>query len=324
MKLETRGTGVLLPELRIALDTQAPGYTSVVSHAHGDHIPWEAEEAWASPESCDIMAIRKPDLRAHPIPWRERTRVGNVWITLRPAGHILGSALVHLEAPSGETLLYTGDTKIRDSLTAVPAEFTEADVLVLESTFGLPVYRFPPAEEVHARMAAFAREAITAGEVPVFLGYALGKAQEILAVLRDAGVPTVAHGAVYTMCQVYERHGVVFPTTRAYAPGNLAGAALVVPPSFRSHPMVTRLKESVAYCSGWALLSRSRVQKDADILVPLSDHADFPGLCEIVQRVRPRRVLTNHGYADVFAHLLRKQGHDAQPLAVGHTEEDAA
>ena len=324
VKVETRGAGVLLPELRLALDAHAPGYDSIVSHAHGDHIPWEATRAWSSAESADLLALRKPDLAVETLPWREPTRVGPARVTLHPSGHVLGGALVHVEAPDGETLLYTGDTKTRASLTAPPAEFVEADGLVVESTFGLPVFRFPPRDEVAAQMARFARETLAAGETPVFLGYALGKAQEILACLTEAGIPTVAHGAAWNLCQAYERHGYAFPTTRPYAPGNVAGAALVVPPSFRGHPMVTRLKERTAYCSGWALLSKSRVQMDADCLVPLSDHADFPELLDIVARVQPKRILTNHGYADVLAHLLRKDGHDAQPLAVGHVEEDAA
>lgn len=322
--MTTLGNGLLLPELKLALDTSAPGYASIMSHAHGDHIPWEAREAWMSPESADLVAMRKPDLRPHALPWREPARVGAARVTLRPAGHILGSATVHIEAPDGETLLYTGDTKLRASLTAEPAEYAPADVLVIESTFGLPIFRFPPYEQLHERMTRFARETLAAGEVPVFLGYALGKAQEIVAVLDAAGIPVVAHGAVWNVCETYRRHGYAWRNVRPYAPGTVEGAALVVPPSFRGHPMVTKLKERVAYCSGWALLSKSRVQVDADCLVPLSDHADHPDLLDIVRQVGARRVLANHGYADVFAHVLRKQGLDAQPLLVGHTEEDTA
>lgn len=323
MKVGTLGRGVLLPELKLALDTWAPGYDSVVSHAHGDHIPWEAKHAYATPETADIMALRAPHIRVTHVPWRERTRVGRAHVTFSPAGHILGSALTLIEAPDGSTLLYTADTKVRRSLTTPEAEFPAADALIVESTFGLPIYRFPDYGELGDRMAAWARETLDAGEVPVFLGYALGKSQEILAALDRRGVPTVAHGAVWNMSSVYQRHGVRFEKTRPYAPGQVEGAALVVPDSFREHPMVLKLDHRIAYCSGWALLSRSRTQHDADALFPLSDHADFEGLLEIVRRVRPEKVYTNHGYADVLAHLLRKGGHDAQPLHVGHTEEDA-
>lgn len=325
MKVETLGRGVLLPELKLALDTSAPGFRSLVSHAHGDHIPWDATRAWATRETADLMAIRAPAIRVEELPWREATRVGSAKVTPFPAGHILGSACLLIEAPDGETLLYTGDTKTRASRTATLAEHPRADVLVVESTFGLPIYRFPDYDALAERMASFARESLAEGEVPVFLGYALGKSQEILAILHERGVPTIAHGAVWNMCQVYERHGIAFPTTRPYAPGDVKDAALVVPGSFRGHPMVLKLRHRIGYCSGWALLSKSRVQLDADALFPLSDHADFPGILEIVERVAPRKVYANHGYSDVLAHLLRKQGLDATPLSVGHvdTEDDA-
>lgn len=324
VKVETLGRGVLLPELKLALDTSGPGLESVVSHAHGDHIPWHATHAYATPETTDLIAVRKPDLEVTRVPWREPTRVGRARITFYPAGHILGSALTLIEAPGGETLLYTGDTKTRESLTAPTAEFPEADNLIVESTFGLPIFRFPEHGAIAAQMGRFARETLAEGAIPVFLGYSLGKSQEILAILHAQGVPTVAHGAVWNMCRMYEQNGCAFPTTRPYAPGTVKDAALVVPGSFRDHPMVSKLDARIAYVSGWALLPRSRVQHDADELVPLSDHADFPGLLDIVARVKPKRIYCNHGYADVFSHVLTKMGHRAAPLSVGHLDEDTS
>ncbi|HUR70243.1 MAG TPA: hypothetical protein VM370_13445 [Candidatus Thermoplasmatota archaeon] len=323
MKVDTVGRGVLLPELKLALDTSAPGYASVVSHAHGDHIPWEARHAYASPETCHLMGIRAPFVQTTAIPWREPVRIGDAKVTLLPAGHILGSALTLIEAPDGKTLLYTADTKVRHSLTTPEAEFVEADELILESTFGLPIYRFPDYAELGDAMAAWARSVLADGAIPVFLGYALGKSQEILAALDRRGVPTVAHGAVWNMCQAYERFGIHFAQTKAYVAGHVKNAALVVPGSFQEHPMVLKLDHRIAYCSGWARLSKSRVQLDADMLFPLSDHADFPGLLEIVSRVKPKRAYTNHGYSDVLAHVLNKAGVPSAPLLVGHGEEDA-
>ena len=324
MKVETRGRGVLLPELKLALDTSAPGYRSLVSHAHGDHIPWDAREADCTPETADLLAIRKPDLATTRRAFGETFNAGKAKVTFHPAGHILGSALTLIEAPDGETLLYTGDTKTREPVTTRAASYPRADVLVVESTFGLPIYRFPETEVLQEKAAAFARAALDKGEVPVFLGYALGKSQEILGILTRAGIPTIAHGAVWSMCSVYEKHGVAFPLTRPYAAGDTEGAALVVPGSAADSPMITKLDHRIAYCSGWARLQSARTQMDADLLLPLSDHADYPGLCEIVERVAAKKVYANHGYADVFAHLLRKQGHDASPLLVGHVEEEDA
>lgn len=317
----------MLPELKLALDTDPPaGYDVVVSHAHGDHIPWLASRAFSSPETADLLAIRAPQIRVTPLAWRAPTRVGSAGarVTLFPAGHILGSALTLVETPGGATLLYTGDTKTRPSKTCPTAEFPRADELIVESTFGLPIYKFPPLEDLQRSAGAWARDVLAQGEVPVFLGYALGKAQEICKMLNDEGVDVAAHGAVWNMCQAYERRGVSFPRTRAYEAGAVEGCALVVPDSAREHPMVLKLDHQIAYCSGWARLSKSRVQLDADLLLPLSDHADHEGLLDIVERVAPRKVYANHGYADVFAHMLRKRGVDAAALVVGHAESEDA
>jgi Cft2 family RNA processing exonuclease len=318
----TRGQGLLLPELRLALDAHAPGYDCLVSHAHGDHIPWEAAHAYASPETADLLALRHPSLRVTPIAWGEVVRIGGARVSLHPAGHILGSAAIRVEAPDGDSLLYTGDTNTQVPFTCPPAELPAADTLVVESTFGLPIFRFPPRAEVAARAVAFARETLDAGATPVFLGYALGKAQELTKLLGDAGVPVAVHGAAWRMAEAYRARGVTFPRARPYVRGETEGAALVVPASFRNHAMVTSLDARVAYASGWALLSRSRAQMDADLLLPLSDHADHPGLLDIVDRVGARKVFANHGSADVFAHLLRRRGLDAYALDVGHVDED--
>ena len=102
----------------------------------------------------------------------------NFSVRLHPAGHILGSAMVHVTRhQDGATLLYTGDFKLRDSLTCERAEPVRADTLVMETTFGLPRFRFPPRDEVIADVHRYIFETLDAGKVPVLLGYSLGKAQ---------------------------------------------------------------------------------------------------------------------------------------------------
>ncbi len=322
VQVTTLGAGILVPRLKLALDSATPNYATLISHAHADHIPWDATHAYASPETCDLLALRRPELATTPLPWREPTRIGDARVTLYPAGHVLGSALTLIEAASGETLLYTGDTKPRAGFTCPRAEYPRADALVVESTFALPIFRFPPLEEIAARAVAFARSTLDEGVTPVFTGYALGKSQEIAAILLRGGIGVVAHGAVWNVAQVYERNGLHFDRMRPYAAGRLDGAALIVPGSFRDHPMITKRVHRLAYSSGWAMLSKSRIQHDADILLPISDHADHPGLLEIVNAVGAKRVFCNHGYSDVFAHLLRKRGFQASSLSVGHLAED--
>lgn len=325
--MEAGRRGVLLPDARIALDTHEPGHVSLCSHAHSDHIPYRAPLAHATPATADILAHRAPDLRVERHAYGEEFTVNGARVTFLPAGHVLGSALTRVEL-DGEVLLYTADFKIREPLTCAPCargDDVRADVLVIESTFGLPVYQFPDTRAAQRKGVEFAMEVIDEGGVPVFLGYNLGKAHEIIRMLGEDGVPVMAHGAAWNLADVYTAHGVDFPNARAYAKGDVAGHALVAPPSARASPMVTKLKDArVAYCSGWAALEPRRVQMDADLLLPLSDHCDFPDLCKFVEEVRASRVYANHGYSDVLCHILGKRGVDAHALHAGDFHEEEA
>jgi Cft2 family RNA processing exonuclease len=157
------------------------------------------------------------------------------------------------------------------------------------------------------------------GETPVLLAYALGKAQEIALILGDARIPTVLHGAAWKLLPEYEAAGFSFPLSRAYESGPpVAGEALLVPPRCARTPIVQKLKRRrVVYLSGWAVRAASRADFDADVLIPFSDHADFPELLAHIGRVAPERVVTHHGYARDFARILQGRGVEAQALSAG-------
>jgi DNA ligase-1 len=73
-------------------------------------------------------------------------------------------------------------------------------------------------------------------------------------------------------------------------------------------------RRRIVYLSGWAAREASRADFDADVLIPWSDHADFPGLLRHVSDVSPRRVVTMHGYSRDFARILANRGVTAEPL----------
>lgn len=327
MRVAVRPEGLFLPDLDLYLDPAAEVGSAVLSHAHADHARARATRNHATAETAAIARLRlgEADYVAHRYdepfevvgPDGARGRV-----TLLPSGHVLGAALVLIEL-DGERLLYTGDVKLHASRTCPPAKLPEADLLITEATFGLPVFRFPAVAELEARIIAEARAALEAGEVPVFLGYALGKGPEIAKILGDAGIPVMLHGAVHRIAEVYREFGVALGDALPYERGQVAGRALIVPPSVRSHPMLAALKRKrVVAVTGWALLDASYDRHRADVLVPLSDHADFDELLEIVRRTGTTRVLTTHGFAEPFAHLLAQRGIAAEALALLHGDEE--
>lgn len=316
--LQVRPEGLYAPAFDAYLDPKEPTPRAILSHAHSDHAVAGLGEIWATPETIAFYRRRHPEWNgvARELPRGETAESGATRLSLFPAGHVLGSAQVRFETGS-QSLLYTGDFRRRPAATAAAIETPASDVLLMETTFGLPVFRFPPRERVAERLIASCRAALEKGETPVLLAYALGKSQEAAAILGAAGIPTVFHGAAWKLLPVYSAAGFSFPLGRAYADGPPGpGEALIVPPSCVRTPVIEKIrKRRVIYLSGWALRSASRADTDADVLLPMSDHADFHELLAHVDEVRPRNVLTMHGYARDFARILSNRGVEAVPLA---------
>src|SRR5256714_3071227 len=234
---------------------------------------------------------------------------------LLPAGHIFGSAQCFLFA-GNETLLYTGDFKLRPVRSAEPAEWRKADTLIMEPTFGLSRYRFPPTEQVINQIIAFCQETIDDGGVPVLLGYSLGKAQEILCSLDGAGLTPMLHGSVFQMTRIYEQFGQSFCKYVRYNKNDVAGKVLICPPSAGHSAMVENIpRKRVAMISGWAVDPNAIYRYQVDAAFPLSDHADYNDLIRYVDLVKPKRVLTLHGFAAEFARDLRERGLEAWALS---------
>jgi Cft2 family RNA processing exonuclease len=326
--LESRPEGLWAAAFDAYLDPPAPVSRAILTHAHADHAAAGHGEIWCTPETTRIYRRRNPDWAGgvRELPYGEETGRDGVTLRLVPAGHVLGSAQLYFEG-GGRSLLYTGDFKRATGRTAVPAESPGADVLLTETTFGLPVFRFPQRETLEARLVEACRDAIAAQLTPVVLAYAFGKAQEVATVLTEAGIPTVLHGAAWKLLPDYEAAGLSFPLSRPYEQGPpAAGEVLVAPPSCARTPMVRNLKRRrIVYCSGWALRAASRADYDADVLLPLSDHADFEELLRHVADVGSRRVITLHGFAHDFARILRAHGLESMPLpaAAERRAEDA-
>ncbi|PAW66382.1 MAG: hypothetical protein B9S38_13770 [Verrucomicrobiia bacterium Tous-C4TDCM] len=331
--------GLHLPELDLWLDPWDAKPWAFVSHAHADHFA-RHESALCSTVTASLIRSRYSlaEARLDPVPFSAAIERNGHRLRLLPAGHIAGSAMLHVTRISdGATLLYTGDFKVRKSRTAEPVVFQQADLLILETTFGLPHYSFPPPLEIESAVLRFVHDAFADGEVPVLLGYSLGKAQEALALLHEHGIPALLHPSVAEMTRACREAGVrglpeplilgeapdASSSTIYHPPSKIpAGHAVIAPPNaVRSKLLRAIPKRRVAMLSGWALTPGASYRYRVDEAIPLSDHADHPGLLECVQRVRPKKILTVHGSTREFAAELRQRGHDAWS-AMGNDQLD--
>ena len=306
------------------LDARQPRDCSFVSHAHSDHICTH-KRSIASKATARLMNHRLEG--GCPTDQTFEYDVTHAFddetsFKLLPAGHVLGSAMLHLTRPEG-TLLDTGDFKLRASRTVESARPEPADYLVTECTYGLSQFRFPPPAQVAAQLVELCQNALRDNRQPIVMGYSLGKSQEIVRILSDAGLNVTLHGAPHAMCGIYEQFGVTLGRYRRYNYSDFVGetaldlrerGVLVAPPYVARTTFVTRFNNPCRIVmTGWALLPNAIYRYGVDHALPLSDHADFDELIELVEVVRPRRVFAHHGYRREFVQALRARGIDAEP-----------
>jgi Cft2 family RNA processing exonuclease len=312
MEVSFTPEGIYLPALDLWLDPEGDRPTAFISHGHADHATGRHGVAICTPVTAEIHRLRNgQETGQKAVPFRETFEHRGARLTLYPAGHILGAAQLLVEL-GGERLVYTGDLKLDPALCADAAEIVPCDHLIIESTFGLPMFRFLSADETRRRIVATARALLNAGEIPVFLGYPLGRGQEIVEVLRTADVPVAAHGAVARYLDVYARHTGREFDAEPYERDAIEGHAIVGPSSFGRQISRSVKKSRVIAVSGWALLDSARARYGADVLISYSDHASFPELMKYVEGCGTRKVDVVHGFTEAFAEILRQKGFEAR------------
>lgn len=290
--------GILLPQLNIGLDYSGSEARHVfVSHGHSDHIPRKVNgSVYATPPTAHFMKLRGVGYEITKLPFKEPLETKKAKITLFPAGHILGSAMTFVESEYGN-LLYTGDYRTPPSPATEGFELPDKpiDQFITEATFSLPVYKWKSYEELGREITGFATSTLNDGYTPVFLAYNLGKAQEIMFLLKDLGHPVQIHGAGYKLCEVYENSGFHLGNYQAYNRDMCEGNILICPSSAINNDFASTVKKKrIAYCSGWAAMEQRRAQLTVDKLIPISDHLDFFELIELCEHIQPKKVYITH------------------------------
>ncbi len=310
--------GVHLSDVDLWLDPHHAKASAFVSHAHADHVAPHAASICSTTTKLLVEKRfgKRGELTGYD--FGEAFPVGNLSAVLIPAGHILGSAQIHLERDDGASLLYTGDFKLRQGVAATAAEAKKADTLIMETTFGLPKYRLPPSEQVMEDIVRFVREALEDRATPMLGAYSLGKAQEVLIALgqRAPELQFLLHSSAARMTNIYGELGYKLPPWQVLEAGSrLEGQVVIAPPNAIRSQQLRKVKNRVtAMISGWGIDPGAKFRYQVDQVFPLSDHADYDGLVRYVEMIEPKRVLTLHGFADEFAADLRARGWEAWSL----------
>ncbi len=322
-----RPEGLYCPAGDFFIDPWRPVARALVTHAHSDHARRGHEAYLCAEPGASLLRARLGDIVLQSVAYGERLRCKDAWVSFHPAGHVLGSAQIRIEV-DGDVCVVSGDYKLEPDPTCAGFEPVPCRTFISESTFGLPIYRWLPADQLLADVNRWWQGNTERGRTSLLLCYALGKAQRLLAGL-DTGIgPVLIHGAMANLNDIYRAEGIALPPTRLATEvsekSDLMRAIVLAPPSAAGSPWARRFVDpSLGFASGWMQIRGARRQRRVEQGFPISDHADWPGLLEAIDGTGAERVLITHGRGDALVRYLNERGVQAQTMNLDYGDEDA-
>ena len=313
------------------IDPTRPVERALITHAHSDHARAGHGAVLATQETLDLMRLRYGENFAgatQAIGYGESVKLDAVTATFHPAGHVLGSAQIAVEA-DGLRIVASGDYKNVADPTCAPFELVPCDVFITEATFALPVFRHGnPGGEIAKLLRSVS---VFPDRAHLVGAYSLGKAQRLIALLRKAGYdsPVYLHGAMEKITRYYESRGVTLGElrlARGATKPTLAGTITICPPSALNDLWTRRFPEPLnAFASGWMRVRARARQQGVALPLVISDHADWDGLTATIAATGASEIWVTHGQEDALVHWCGTRGLGARPLdIVGYGEEDDA
>jgi len=321
-----------IDQINAYIDPMVPRDLAIITHGHADHARFGHKKVIATPETIAIMKARYGENCAEEfqsLPLRKTIQIGDIKISLYPAGHVLGSAQVLLD--DGKTrIVVTGDYKRGHDSTCEDYEIVPCDVLVTEATFGLPVFQHPPAEQEIQKLIQSVNDNPTRAHL--IGAYALGKGQRVIKLLREAGYnkPIYLHGAQRKLCDLYQNYGIdlgILENVGHRNKAEFAGEIIIAPPSALKDRWSRRFPDSViAMASGWMQVKQRARQRGVELPLIISDHCDWNELLQTINDTGAKTIWVTHGREDALVHYCKTMlGLEAEPLSIqglGEGEEE--
>jgi putative mRNA 3-end processing factor len=311
--LEFNDCGIYCRKADVYLDPWKPVKKALITHGHSDHAGWGHEQYLCTNSASPVIRHRlQLASQLQTVAYGETIHINGVAFSFHPAGHIPGSAQIKV-VYNGEVWVFSGDYKLQPDNLSEPFEPIQCQAFISESTFGLPIYKWKPQQEVFDEINQWWRKNQEEGKVSVIAGYSLGKAQRILQNVDRALGKIFVHGAVDNITNVLRASYPSLPPTIRVTPDmkrkDFDGALVVCPPSAVGSPWLRRFEPfSVGIASGWMKLRGARRRRGTDRGFVLSDHADWDDLNTAIKETGAERVYITHGYSEIFSHWLNEQG----------------
>ena len=307
--------GIYCQKADVYLDPWYPVDKAIITHGHSDHSRYGHKKYITHYTNIPIIKHRLGDIHVAGVNYGETFTINNVMFSLHPAGHIIGSSQVRVEH-KGEVWVFTGDYKLSADGVSEPYECVPCHTFITECTFGLPAFAWKPQEDVFSEINAWWAENQAEGKTSVLFGYSLGKAQRLLKHLDPSIGKIFTHAAIENMTEVIHPM-VAFPETiritRDTTKEVLKGSMVLAPPSAHGSPWIRKMVPYVTgSASGWMTFRGARRRRAIDKGFVLSDHCDWQELLTAIEGTGAQKIITTHGYTDIFSRYLREQGYDAR------------
>ncbi len=324
--LHFTGKSIYCPTADIHIDPWQPVERAIITHAHSDHAVWGSKHYLAHKDSEAILRMRLgEDISLQTVAYGESFQINGVNFSLHPAGHIIGSAQVRVEQ-NGQIWVASGDYKLQDDLVCTPFEAVKCHTFITESTFGLPVYKWHPQQEIMDDIKAWCLQNKLQGKNSILMGYALGKMQRLIKNLQPFDQPVFAHGAIFNVNERLRASGVdlpYIPPVKDTDKKEFKNALIFATGSVMNTSWLKRFEPyATGYCSGWMALRGAKNRKAIDRGFVLSDHADWNELNTAIQATGAEKVYVTHGYTDTFSQWLNEQGIESAEVKTMYGEEE--
>jgi Cft2 family RNA processing exonuclease len=295
-----------------SVDPTIKSKLAIISHAHSDHLKAH-ETIVATAPTVELAGLKYKRFEARVVDYHESFELGPARIELAPAGHMLGSAQIIMDI-NGERIVYTGDIKIDDNRTCGKADIHACDTLLIDTTYGLPHYKFPEIGECREMLVDFVNNSLKRSITPVILAYSFGKAQEAMEILSSAGIEMDVYKKAYEAALIYKKFGVKLKNFYLLGDKPISGRAVILPPgAFRYVDSRGWGRYKTCFLSGWVLDRKRGFGKRNGFGIPLSDHASFEDIIAYIEKAKPRKVFTLFGPANI-AEYLRRIGYKAEAV----------
>jgi putative mRNA 3-end processing factor len=321
-------SGIYCPAGDFYIDPWRAVSRAVVTHAHSDHArPGSTYYLSSKPSEPLVRQRLGQAIDLQGLAYGESIVVGSARVSLHPAGHMLGAAQVRVEV-AGRVAVVTGDYKWQSDATTPSIEPLPCHLLICESTFGLPAFRWQPTEQIAAQIDRWWRSNQQAGKASVLFAYAMGKSQRLLSLLQPDTGPIFLHGAILQPTAAYRQSGVALPGTKRISDAppkfDWSQSMIIAVPSAFGTPWMRRFGDlSTAMASGWMAIRGQRRRRGYDRGFVISDHTDWPGIFRLIDACQPEQVWVTHGFTDVVSRTLRERGIDAMALRTPFEGESA-